>query len=227
MIQRVTNSFMPSFDELPDSLPIFPLPNALLTPRGKLPLVIFETRYLAMINDVMMTNRLIGMIQPKPQLNSERKNDPPSIYEIGCAGRITAYSETDDGRLEIVLTGISRFSVKTELQTITPYRIVQPEWSTFKKDFDEITDPEPATYKDFMAALRVYLEGHKMPVDWDLFEKLDADTLVSSLTNVLPIATNERQLLLEADTLEGRVRAFTAILNGTISGDTSGSQTRH
>lgn len=223
MSQRVLSPFMQSFDQLPKSLPIFPLPNALLIPGGKLPLNIFEPRYLNMVADAIKHNALIGMVQPKPEPKTIRDVSTPSVYEIGCAGRITDYSETEDGRLEIILSGLCRFAIKEELSSLRGYRVIVPDWSAFKNDYDEITEPPRPLVDTFTGALRRFLDGHNMPADWDLFAKLSTASLVSSLMNVLPIETSERQILLEADTLESRVIAFTAILAGTISD----SQTRH
>lgn len=223
MSHRVLSPFMQSFDQLPNTLPIFPLPNALLVPGGRLPLNIFEPRYLNMVADAMKHDCLIGMIQPKPEPTTIRDASTPSIYEIGCAGRITDYSETEDGRLEIVLSGLCRFAVKEEISSTRGYRVVMPDWGPFSDDYKLITEPPKSVTDAFTNALRSFLNGHDMPADWDLFSKLSTASLVSSLMNVLPIETAERQMLLEADTLEGRVRAFTAILAGTVSD----SQTRH
>lgn len=223
MSQRVTSPFMQGFEQLPSSLPIFPLPNALLTPGGRLPLNIFESRYLKMVRDAMKTEHLIGMIQPKPEPATIRFANTPAIYETGCVGRITDYSETDDGRLEIVLSGLCRFTVKEEIDSTRGYRVVIPDWAEFEADFNAIVEPTSAVTDAFINALRHFLDSHNMPADWDLFEKLSINSLVNSLINVLPIDIGERQILLEADTLENRVRTFTAILAGSVSD----SQTRH
>ncbi len=223
MSQRVLSTFMQRFDQLPNSLPIFPLPNALLVPGGKLPLNIFEPKYLNMVKDALKNDALIGMVQPKPGPKTIREASTPSVYEIGCAGRITDYSETEDGRLEIILSGLCRFAIKNELSSLRGYRVIVPDWSAFSNDYDEITEPSKALIDAFNSTLRRFLDGHDMPADWDLFNKLSTSNLVNSLMNVLPIDIPERQILLEADTLESRVIAFTAILAGTISN----SQTRH
>ncbi len=223
MSERLLSPFMQSFDQLPNSLPIFPLPNALLTPGGRLPLNIFEPRYLNMVSDAMKNDRLIGMVQPKPQPKTIRDASTPAIFETGCAGRISDYSETEDGRLEIVLSGLCRFTVSEEVSSIRGYRVVVPDWSAFANDYQPIDEPNEMVYDAFTNALRNFLDGHDMPADWDLFEKLSTNSLISSLMNVLPIETSERQILLEADTLESRMRAFTAILAGNVSD----SQTRH
>lgn len=220
---RELSPFEQKFEQLPSTLPIFPLPNALLVPSGKLPLNIFETRYLNMVHDALRGDRLIGMIQPRPEPKNIRDAATPSVYEVGCAGRIVDYSETHDGRIEIVLSGICRFTVQEEVSGIRGYRIVVPDWKLFEDDYLAISEPPQATTEAFINALRVFVEGHQMPADWALFEKLSTNDLINSLMNVLPIETGERQILLEADSLETRIRAFTAILAGTVSD----SQTRH
>ena len=125
----MSRRFSPS--DLPDIIPVFPLPGALMLPRARLPLNIFEPRYLAMLDDAMRSDhRLIGMIQPL-----ESRNDgPPQLRRIGCAGRVTSLSETDDGRYLIALTGVCRFRVKTEVEGFTPYRRVEADWAGFERD---------------------------------------------------------------------------------------------
>src|SRR5690348_16202720 len=125
---------VPRIDELPAVLPIFPLVGVLLLPRGKLPLNIFEPRYLNMTRDALGGDRLIGMIQPTGE---ERQGHPPALYPTGCAGRITAFSETDDGRFLITLTGIARFDVAREIETVRGYRRVLPRWDRFAADLSE------------------------------------------------------------------------------------------
>ncbi len=221
--KRIISPFTQAYEQLPKSLPIFPLANALLTPDARLPLNIFEPRYLNMIADALRGDRLIGMVQPKPEPTTIRDASAPTIYEIGCAGRITDYAETDDGRIEIILSGLCRFAIRSELTSKRGYRVIEADWSAFAADYDEIEEPSADIYDAFINALRHFLESNDMPADWDLFKKLSTSSLVSSLVNVIPIETSERQILLEADTLESRIRAFTAILAGTVST----SQTRH
>lgn len=223
MNQRELSPFAQTFERLPATLPIFPLPNALLTPGGRLPLNIFEPRYLNMVEDVLKSDKLIGMVQPKPQPTNIRDAAHPKVFEIGCAGRITDYCETHDGRIEIVLSGLCRFAVKEELDSTNDYRLILADWSAFKQDYSAIIEPSPAIMASFTSVLKSFLEGQDMPADWDIFTKLSTNSLISSLINVLPIDTSDRQILLEADTLESRVRAFTAILAGSVSD----SQTRH
>lgn len=130
------NPFMQRLDDLPNSLAVFPLSNAVLMPGGQLPLNIFEPRYIKMVQDAMKADQLIGMIQPSDELS------PPSLHRVGCVGRITQYQETDDGRLGILLSGLCRFAISEELTSIRQYRIVATDWSEFKDDFNPTSAPK-------------------------------------------------------------------------------------
>ncbi len=200
--------FMQSLDQLPDTLPIFPLANAVVLPGGFLPLNIFEPRYLNMLQDAIESHRLIGMIQPRDD------SDKPELFQVGCAGRITRYEETPDGRLEIVLTGLSRFRVIEELSTTRGYRLVKPDWSGFAADFAEAEEPGTQEKTEFNSALKGYLDKKEMQADWKWLVKMSSEQLTNSLVSVLPLSDTDKQLLIETDTLAHRMRAFTAILEG-------------
>src|SRR4051812_23123661 len=147
---------------LPEVLPIFPLIGVLLLPRGRLPLNIFEPRYLAMTRDAMGAERMIGMIQPADP------NDPggnPPVYRTGCAGRITSFSETEDGRFLITLTGIARFDVKEELPLLRGYRRVATEWSSYRGDLDP--EEDDIDRERLLAVLKVFFKVHGIAADWD------------------------------------------------------------
>lgn len=198
--------FMQSFGELPDSLPIFPLPNVVLLPRGHLPLNIFEPRYLSMVNDSLAGDRLIGMIQPTDDAS------PPSLSSVGCAGRIVRYEETNDGRMEIVLTGLCRFQITSELRGTRGYRIVQPNWNGYKSDYTPPEEPDPQSVMLFKGVLRQYFNENRIDVEEGVLDKLHIEDLVSSLLSFLPINQDDRQILLEARGLPERLKNFTAIL---------------
>ena len=200
--------FMQSLDQLPDTLPVFPLANAVVLPGGILPLNIFEQRYLYMLQDAMDSHRLIGMIQPRDDSNK------PELFQIGCAGRITRYEETADGRLEIVLTGLSRFKVIEELSSTRGYRLIKPDWSGFSADFAEAEEPGIQEKTEFNSALKAYLDNNDLQADWKWLEKLNSEQLINTLISVLPLSDTDKQLLIETDTLAHRMRAFTAILDG-------------
>ncbi len=204
--------FDPAFNELPASLPIFPLSGVLLLPGGRLPLNIFEPRYLEMFDDALAGERLIGMIQPT---ESERSGDPPpATYRTGCAGRISAFSETDDGRYLVTLTGLIRFDVAEELPAVGSYRRVRPDYGRFPEDLEcaaEGIEREP-----LLEALRLYFSAHSLESDWSAIEDADDEPLVTSLAMVCPLEPSEKQMLLEAGTLRERAETLRAILELSV-----------
>jgi uncharacterized protein len=217
-------SFGPSFDTLPATLPIFPLPGALLLPGGKLPLQIFEPRYLAMTRDALASGRLIGMIQPLRQ-DSENEglvSHAAELYPIGCAGRITAYSETDDGRYLITLTGICRFAIQRELPTAGGYRRVVPDFARFRADMDAAATVNVDRQR-LLKALHAYFAYQKISIDPAAVVEIPDDKLVTSLAMVCPFEAKEKQALLEAADLAERSRVMTALLElGAFAGQDEG-----
>lgn len=203
-------------DDLPDTIAVFPLAGALLFPRWSLPLNIFEPRYLNMIDDAMAGHRMIGMIQP-----SGGEKSAPHLAGVGCAGRITSYSETEDGRYLINLSGVCRFSVTEEVDGPTPYRQVRPDWTSYSSDLSE---PEAVRLPDrdkLSAALKHYVSHNEMEVDWDAVETAPMETLVNALSAGCPFSPMEKQALLEAPDLCGRCDALIALLDMDVSGDDS------
>lgn len=213
-------SFGPSFDTLPATLPIFPLPGALLLPGGKLSLQIFEPRYLAMTRDALASDRLIGMIQPLGQ-DSENEglvSHAAELYPIGCAGRITAYSETDDGRYLITLTGICRFAIQRELPTVGGYRRVVPDFARFRTDMDAAATANVDRQR-LLKALHAYFTYQRISIDPAAVMDIPDDKLVTSLAMVCPFEAKEKQALLEAADLAERSRVMTALLElGAFAG---------
>ncbi len=201
--------------ELPQVIPVFPLPGSILLSRGQLPLNVFEPRYLNMVDDAMAGDRVIGLIQPQ---TSALEPQPP-LARVGCAGRITSFNETSDGRYLITLTGICRFRVTTELQVKTPYRQVRADFTPFEAD---LRAPDPAADFDrhgFLDALRPYLEHRGLNVDWDTAEAAPQEALINSLAMALPFEPPEKQALLEAETLDARAEALTALLRIDAASD--------
>ena len=193
---------------LPTILPIFPLTGVLLLPRGRLPLNIFEPRYLAMTRDALAGERLIGMVQPS---DPRVRGDNPPVYPTGCAGRITSFSETDDGRFLIALTGLSRFRIREELPLLEGYRRVVPEWREFGGDLQ--TEDEPGFDRDrLLLGLRAYFQHHQMQADWDAITSVPGERLVTSIAMICPFEPSEKQALLEAPDLAERARLLTAIV---------------
>ena len=199
--------FNPTFEDLPPDLPVFPLPGALLLPRGHLPLNIFEPRYLCMVQDALAGSRLIGMIQPR---DSEDDPGGAPIYDVGCAGHIAAFNETDDGRYLITLRGLLRFSVARELETRKGYRRVEPTFDAFRDDLEEET--LELDRERLLAALRQFFAERELSVDWQAVARLDGETLVNTMAMLCPFEPPEKQALLEAKTLAARAETLFAVL---------------
>jgi Lon protease-like protein len=193
---------------LPDILPIFPLPGVLLLPRGRLPLNIFEPRYLAMTRDAIAGDRLIGMIQP---LDPVLREANPPVYPVGCAGRITSFSETEDGRYLITLTGISRFRIREELPLYEGYRRIVPDWSEFRRDLESEAG-EGFDRERLVRGLRAFFQKHGIAADWEAVMRTPGERLVTSIAMICPFSPGEKQALLEAPSLEERGRLLTAIV---------------
>lgn len=195
-------------DGLPVSLPVFPLSGVLLLPRGQLPLNIFEPRYLAMVEDSFKNGRLIGMVQPQ---DAEKNTDSPELYRTGCGGRITEFSETDDGRFLITLTGLCRFNVIKELEEVSGYRRAKVTWTPFEADLK----PEGCIDIDrekLRTLLENYFDMHELSCDWSAFEKAPDERLITCLSMVCPLGAKEKQALLEADCCASRADMFMAML---------------
>ncbi len=215
--------FRPGFEELPRVIPIFPLPGVLLLPGGQLPLNIFEPRYLAMVRDALAGERAIGMIQPR-EATAGVDDDvgAAQVYETGCLGRITAFSETGDGRYLITLTGLIRFDVVRELPPLEGYRRVTAGYDRFRRDLAEgpWDGPEvPGGAIDrtrFLESLGFYFEANGIESDWKAIEETADAALVTSLAMLCPFAAPEKQALLEAMSLAERANAMTAIMEMAV-----------
>ena len=192
-----------------ETLPIFPLPGVLLLPRGQLPLNIFEPRYLAMTRDALAGDRLIGMIQPSDPHQPLSGN--PEVYPTGCAGRITSFSETEDGRFLITLTGLCRFRIAEELPSMSGYRRVVPQWNEFSRDLRSERAPE-FDRERLIRGLRAYFDRHQIKAEWNAINSVPGERLVTSIAMVCPFEPNEKQALLEASDLDERARLLTAIV---------------
>jgi len=183
-------------EALPATLPIFPLPGALLLPRGRLPLNIFEPRYLNMITDALGRERIIGMIQPSESFDHPVAEDA-AIYQVGCAGRITAFAETEDGRFLITLTGVARFRVAEEIPGLRGYRRVRADYGPYREDLDE----DPSRLEDraaLHALVQRYFAQREIDADWTAVEAATDETVVTSLAMMCPFDPGEKQALLEA-----------------------------
>jgi hypothetical protein len=203
-----------SLADLPESIPVFPLPGALLLPRGRLPLNIFEPRYLAMLEDALKTeHRLIGMVQPF----EARDGQPPRLRRIGCAGRVSAFSETEDGRYLITLAGISRFRVKEEIEGFQPYRRVRADWTDFARDLGRGEEDPGFDRERFLGTLAQFFSVAQLSSDWDTLREADAEMLINSLSMLCPFEVEEKQALLEAPTLSNRRETLLALMSFAIA----------
>jgi uncharacterized protein len=198
--------------DLPEHLPLFPLPGALLLPRARLPLHIFEPRYLAMLDDCLKTQgRLIGMIQPREAPGGEKR-----LSAIGCAGRVTGFSETEDGRYMITLTGISRFRLREEVQGFSPYRRAKVDWAPFERDLGA-TESDPSFDRAALMALLARFFAHKnLGSDWGSLKEADPELLINSLSMLLPFSPEDKQALLEAPSLVTRRETLVTLMEFSL-----------
>jgi len=194
-------------DDLPRTLRVFPLSGALLLPRGHMPLNVFEPRYLALVDDAMKSDRLIGMIQA----DEESGGETPPLYGTGCVGRITQLAETGDGRYLVTLTGVARFSVMTELTADTPYRQCQVDFHAFISDFTARAGEEEVDREAVLDALRRFAKANDLRVDWKGIEEAPNEALVNALAMMSPFGVREKQALLEAPDLKTRAEILVAI----------------
>lgn len=195
---------------------MFPLPGALLLPRGKLPLNIFEPRYKAMVEDSLGLGRMFAMIQPDPQ----RPDGPtgPALFRIGCLGRLSSFSETDDGRFLITLTGVARFRIRQEIEMRRGYRRVAADFAPFLDDLD-LGPKEIGVDRDsLLAALKAYFTLRGVDANWDAINRMDDTTLVVTLGMACPFEPAEKQALLEAGTDADRAAILLALLQMGAAG---------
>lgn len=238
------NPIDPSPDRLPRQLPIFPLAGVLLLPRGRLPLNIFEPRYLAMVEDALAGDRMIGMVQPTDPACRLRE---PAVYGTGCAGRITSFAETEDGRYIITLTGVSRFAIMRELEGQRGYRRVAADWDRFSGDLIDPLERGGARGSGLgggvvggglgdgcgldrprlLAGLKGYFKMQGLSVDWKAIDGTPDERLVTSLAMICPFSPSEKQALLETPDLPERAKLLIALVEMAIldghEGDGSGA----
>ena len=198
-------------DALPDVIPVFPLPGALLLPRGQMPLNIFEPRYLAMIDDVLRSrDRLIGMIQPD-SAHPGADEQKPHLFQVGCVGRLTQFSESGDGRYLIQLTGVARFRIASELSVATPYRQCQVTYQPFADDFIARKGEDEVDRKSLLRALSSFLKANNLKADWEGIENAPNEALVNALAMMSPYDAAEKQAMLEAPDLKTRAEILIAV----------------
>jgi len=197
--------------DLPTTMPIFPLPKAVLLPRSRLPLHIFEPRYLAMIEDCLKTpHRLIGMLQPT--------GNDGRLHSIGCAGKLTQFSETEDGRYMVTLTGISRYRINEEIEGFPPYRRFNVQWDGFEKDRKVPEQDKKFDRDGFFSLLGKFLEGQGLSTDWETLQQADNELLINSLSMMLDFDIEDKQALLEAPSLQTRRETLTTLFEFSLRG---------
>ncbi|MCW5698045.1 MAG: LON peptidase substrate-binding domain-containing protein [Bauldia sp.] len=194
--------------DLPPQIPVFPLAGALLLPRGQIPLNIFEPRYLAMVEDVLPGNRIIGMIQPE---RDEDADGRPLLRAVGCAGRLTGFAESGDGRLLITLTGIARFRVLEEVDMPTPYRVCRITTEPFLEDFVDRAGEDDVDRESLLDVVRAYLDAHNLQADWESIDSATTEALVNGIAMMSPYGPAEKQALLEAPNLKVRAETLVAL----------------
>ena len=212
--------------DLPEVIPVFPLPGALLLPRGQMPLNIFEPRYLAMIDDSMRDgHRLVGMIQPDPSHSDPAHagtEDKPTLFKVGCVGRITQLAESGDGRYLLQLTGVARFRVEEELKVATAYRQCRVTFAPFADDFVARKGEDEVDREAVLEALTAFLKANNLKTDWQGVESAPNEALVNALAMMSPYGAAEKQALLEAPDLKSRAEILVAVTEMELAKRTAG-----
>lgn len=216
-------------DHLPALLPVFPLQGCILLPRSTLPLNIFEPRYLAMVEDVLAGHRVIGIVQPQASPGDDDEESPEGkttpLRQTGCAGRLTSYSETDDGRVLITLTGVARFDIVSEKNTDHPYRLFQVDYEPYAMDFVRGYGQDAVDWPRLLSVLKEYLTARQLSADWQSIERSPAEMLVNTLAMISPYGPEEKQALLEAPDLKCRSEVLMALAQMELAMPEDGSGT--
>lgn len=210
----VKYKFENNIKDLPGIIPIFPLNNVLLLPRCKLPLNLFEDRYLHMFDHALSTQRIIGMIQPNEK---DSVKNGPNLYEIGCAGKIVAFSQTNDNRYEIVLNGLCRFKVIKETNLLLGFRQAKVSWKFYKHDLDSHSNSNISKRSEFEDKLKHYLKKINIDADWQAIEASSDEDLVNSISMSCPFNKIEKQALLESISIQDRMNVLTSLLDMSIN----------
>ncbi len=204
---------MYSLSDLPDTIPLFTLPGALVLPRGRLPLHVFEPRYLTMVDDCLKTQqRLIGMIQPKLH---------DGLHDVGCVGRLVGFSETEDRRYMVTLAGVARFRLKSVDQGFHPYDCGTVDWSDFSRDLGAAEKDKDFERKPFITQLKRFFDIHELDTDWDSLEEAEDELLINSLSMMCPFDPEEKQALLESSSLRARRETLSTLIEFALRGGQS------
>ncbi len=208
--------------DMPATIPLFPLEGALLLPRRPIQLTVFEPRYLAMLDDALSGDRLIGIIQPAA---AEAMPAAPELYPLGCAGRIVQYAEIGDGRCFLTLMGVARFRLVQEMRYATPYRVAHVDYAPFVEDFKQGAGEEAVDRDGLLATLRRFAEVNEVKVVWSDIKKASNEALVNGLSMMSPCGPREKQALLEAPDLRARAEMLVAITTIELArGDDAATQ---
>ena len=213
-----TRRLADSNDQLPQIIPVFPLSGALLLPRGRMPLNVFEPRYLAMVDTALAGDRIIGIIQPNGDASDSLV---PPLRSVGCAGRVSSFSETEDGRYIITLIGICRFSVLEEIETPTSFRLCKVTAEPFSGDFF-VSGENDVDREGLLEAFHAYLEASDLEADWDNVENASNESLVNAMAMIAPYGPVEKQALLEAQDLKTRAETLVALTEIALVHEASG-----
>lgn len=205
--------------DIPVVAALFPLPAALLLPRGQMPLNIFEPRYLAMIDAALRGDRVIGMVQPAFDGGPVDLTGRPALCRVGCLGRITQFAETGDGRVLITLAGIARFEIVEEMATTTPYRQARISSEAFADDFEAHRGEAEVDRKALMRVFKAYLDANNLEADWSSFDQAPTEALVNTLSMMAPYGPAEKQALLEASDLRSRADMLIALTEMVLAGN--------
>jgi Lon protease-like protein len=206
---------MLSAADLPDTILVFPLPGALLLPRARLPLHLFEPRYLAMFEDTLKTShRLIGMVQTREVPGGGERR----LQSIGCAGRVTAFSETEDGRYMITLSGISRYRITREISGFTPYLKADVSWDGFARDLGPTETDKGFDRTAFLKLLARFFAARELQTDWESLEQAEDELLINSLSMLCPFDPSDKQALLEAPSLATRRETLVTLIEFALRG---------
>ena len=210
-------SFEKSFKDLPKVLPLFPLKRVLLLPRAKLPLNLFENRYLHMFDFALSNGRTIGIIQPNDKKSSDKDEKNPNLYSIGCAGYITAFSQTNDNRYEIILKGLCRFKLGSEQPASKGFRKAAVNWKNFKEDFEIKKLKNKSKRKEFMDILKPFLTKISVSADREAIDVSSDEDIVNSIAMGCPFDQSEKQALLEAQNIDERIEILLSLMKMSIN----------
>ncbi len=218
------NSIYRGPGDCPAMIPLFPLPGALLLPRGQMPLNIFEPRYLAMFDDALKSHRLIGVIQPSSDAEDVTRLTP-ALCAVGCIGRITQFAETGDGRYLMTLTGVARFEIIEEMRALTPYRQAKVSYSRFTSDFEARAGEDKVDRLGLLRALKDFAAANELKIDWKGVNEAPNEALVNALSMMAPFGSKEKQALLEAPDLKTRADMLVAITEMELARNGSDTDT--